>query len=1062
MPTDLELLVVSLDADVNKLQKQLAKAGVLLDGFDKDADAKTKRTRDKINKNLGEVANDNAGLNHNQFQILSHAARASFESLAAGANPLRVLAQESVKASAAIGPEGLAGTLALLKSPLGIIGTGFAAAAAGAAYLGFSWSEAQEKIKLGLTGIGAASGATVNDINRIAEAAAQSGKITVGSARDIATALASTGKIGVDNIPGIVGLAPGYAKAFGTDIGTAGEQLAKIFSDPSKGADELNARLGILDGRTREYILTLSAQGDRQKAISELARLAQPELEKAAELTSLWARAWQAVSSGASSAANAVGSAFDDGPSKRLAAAQRNLDAAKAALDAPARQPSAFESLGLGVGSGDRAAESRKKAYEDALETVQKLQKAVDDLDDAEQDNALEKQANDLSLQATAIVHAYDEAGQAIRATENQIVELQHVLENADATEKTDGGFAKIKETVDALSGRLELLKKDYAEGGAAAAAALRQAQFQQQIAGLSSYERGLREITFRFQEMRRAAIEAGNAKALPSINDQEKAALGAYATQTKLAAQQQVPISSTFVQSLIGAESSGDPNAVSKTGATGLGQFTKGTWIDQFRKHLSDVAAQIDQANNGDQAAANKAILALRTNREYQLKLIQTLAQENGEALAQKGFAGTDRNLYLAHVAGAGGANALLEAERAGQGGQNAQAILDKIDPKITSLNASYFGNGKSVDQALATVQKAIALGGQAAKTQQQNIVNTNAETQAYDQSAAAQARLSSIQQQLNADREAGGDLGKQFANAQDLIKASSDKLTPALATQRDQILATADALAKATAAGQDTRFNTDLSNARGALGRTSDEQATYAQAKQYAAPGTPEFDRYTKSLQDLRDAASAKDTAGGFLKGLTSDLINGTKFSVALTNQLKRLASSLADKAIDKLLSGFLGLGGGGGLFGSIFGGGSAGAASGAGFANHLVTAATGGLISGPGGSTTDSIMARLSNGEFVVNAAQTAKFRPLLERINTGRYANGGFVGTPRIGTAVPPAGSSGQLAMNVVVDVRGATGNAEVRSMVEAGMNRAYAAALRDAPGYLRAKQVRGTR
>lgn len=45
-------------------------------------------------------------------------------------------------------------------------------------------------------------------------------------------------------------------------------------------------------------------------------------------------------------------------------------------------------------------------------------------------------------------------------------------------------------------------------------------------------------------------------------------------------------------------------------------------------------------------------------------------------------------------------------------------------------------------------------------------------------------------------------------------------------------------------------------------------------------------------------------------------------------------------------------------------------------------------GGFVSGPGGSRTDSIPARLSDGEFVVNAQATANNRPLLEAINSGQ--------------------------------------------------------------------------
>lgn len=56
-----------------------------------------------------------------------------------------------------------------------------------------------------------------------------------------------------------------------------------------------------------------------------------------------------------------------------------------------------------------------------------------------------------------------------------------------------------------------------------------------------------------------------------------------------------------------------------------------------------------------------------------------------------------------------------------------------------------------------------------------------------------------------------------------------------------------------------------------------------------------------------------------------------------------------------------------------------------------------ASGGFISGPGTSTSDSINAKLSNGEFVVNANATKAHRGLLESINNegNKYASGGIV-------------------------------------------------------------------
>lgn len=57
-----------------------------------------------------------------------------------------------------------------------------------------------------------------------------------------------------------------------------------------------------------------------------------------------------------------------------------------------------------------------------------------------------------------------------------------------------------------------------------------------------------------------------------------------------------------------------------------------------------------------------------------------------------------------------------------------------------------------------------------------------------------------------------------------------------------------------------------------------------------------------------------------------------------------------------------------------------------------------ATGGLVSGPGTATSDSIPARLSNGESVINARSTAMFGPLLSSLN---QAGGGVAFNPAAG-------------------------------------------------------------
>jgi len=63
-----------------------------------------------------------------------------------------------------------------------------------------------------------------------------------------------------------------------------------------------------------------------------------------------------------------------------------------------------------------------------------------------------------------------------------------------------------------------------------------------------------------------------------------------------------------------------------------------------------------------------------------------------------------------------------------------------------------------------------------------------------------------------------------------------------------------------------------------------------------------------------------------------------------------------------------------------------------------NVVASRASGGIVSGEGTSTSDSIYARLSNGEYVMNARSTAAFLPLLESMNSAgnqpQFASGGL--------------------------------------------------------------------
>ncbi|TDR93806.1 hypothetical protein [Enterovirga rhinocerotis] len=154
----------------------------------------------------------------------------------------------------------------------------------------------------------------------------------------------------------------------------------------------------------------------------------------------------------------------------------------------------------------------------------------------------------------------------------------------------------------------------------------------------------------------------------------------------------------------------------------------------------------------------------------------------------------------------------------------------------------------------------------------------------------------------------------------------------------------------------------------------------------------GSIDFDGAAKSFAQSTDQASQSLTS---LADATAQLPAGAD---AAASSLTNLLGSL-----------FSGKGGGGGILASLFGGGG----------GETVTAAMadGGLLRGPGGPRSDSLLIRASAGEYVVNARSTSQHRGLLDAINYGgAYADGGYVTPlpvempPMLATAPAPAPSA----------------------------------------------------
>lgn len=140
-------------------------------------------------------------------------------------------------------------------------------------------------------------------------------------------------------------------------------------------------------------------------------------------------------------------------------------------------------------------------------------------------------------------------------------------------------------------------------------------------------------------------------------------------------------------------------------------------------------------------------------------------------------------------------------------------------------------------------------------------------------------------------------------------------------------------------------------------------------------------------------------QQTLGRALQGLEDSLVQFVMtgkldFKSLINSILSDLARMVIRMMIIRPLMGFFG-----GIFGGFMGFSTGGLVPGF---------ATGGRVNGPGTSTSDSILARLSAGEFVVNAAATRQWFPLLHAINDGaalmpsgwqlpQYATGGISGS-----------------------------------------------------------------
>lgn len=255
------------------------------------------------------------------------------------------------------GEGGLRGGLkALGESALGLV-TPFNVAAAAAAAAGIAFTAAavsaardQDAMEKATQGLGRATGATASQLDALARANAEAGKISTGSTREVVAAYASTGQLALPVIGDLTRATAEYARLTSQEVPAAAAELARMFSDPARGADDLAAKIGGLDDRTRQLIQTQVEQGDRSAAQETLAAALKVQIDANAAATTGWAAAWNTVTGAADRAwealKRAAGAATGLAPESAAEAAAR-LTARVERTD-QMRKVSGLQPLGLG------------------------------------------------------------------------------------------------------------------------------------------------------------------------------------------------------------------------------------------------------------------------------------------------------------------------------------------------------------------------------------------------------------------------------------------------------------------------------------------------------------------------------------------------------------------------------------------------------------------------------------------------------------------------------------------------------------------------------------------
>jgi phage-related minor tail protein len=224
---------VKLDKELAEAAK-LYKAGALASG---EYDKVVNSLKNRVNEAAGAHVKHGSAVNLSRMQMmeLTHVARSVADSLAAGINPLKIIAFESGRVTQALsgGAGGMAGGL---RAVVGLIAPllGYAAVAAviaGLAAIFLKGADDAAKFRNSLAATGNYAGFTADSFEAMASKVAKASDVSVGSVRKLGGELISTGKFTAETIGLIISNAEAYSKL----TGQSAASIVKDYEDMKGG-----------------------------------------------------------------------------------------------------------------------------------------------------------------------------------------------------------------------------------------------------------------------------------------------------------------------------------------------------------------------------------------------------------------------------------------------------------------------------------------------------------------------------------------------------------------------------------------------------------------------------------------------------------------------------------------------------------------------------------------------------------------------------------------------------------------------------------------------------------